>query len=288
MTEFAVAGIQLDVSTADNRYQIKKEIERTCARYPWVQMIVVGELATFGSDPAHAEPFPGETEAFYARIARDCGVWLIPGSIFERDGESVYNTSSVLDPEGRVVGRYRKLFPFRPYEKNVTAGTDTLVFDIPGVGRAGLCICYDQWFPEVIRNLVWQGAEFILCPTMTNTIDRDQELCLARANAIANQCYLVSVNVTGSLGNGRSIVAGPEGEVLYVAGETAETLPLVLDLAHLRRVRERGTQGLGQVLKSFRDSEMTFPVYEPGARATGALTELGELAMYERNKDGTQ
>ena len=90
-------------------------------------------------------------------------------------------------------------------------GDTFTVFDIPGVGRFGLIICFDAWFPEVTRTLAWMGAEVILQPTLTKTIDREQELVLARANAIVNQVYVVSPNYGGLFGTGRSVIVDPEG-----------------------------------------------------------------------------
>ncbi len=276
MSHFAIAGLQLEISGKDNRYLIQKEIEKTLRLFPWVQMVVLGELATFGADKSFAQELPGEIENFYCRIARDLGIWLIPGSVYEKHGDEIYNTALVIEPQGTVVGRYRKMFPFCPYEEDVSAGRDFLVFDVPDVGRFGLNICYDQWFPETIRQMAWMGAEVMICPTMTNTTDRDLELCLARANAISNQCYVFNVNVAGSLGNGQSTVVSPEGKVVHQAGDIHENFPLELDLGMVRRVRERGVQGLGQPLKSFRDARMEFPVYN-GSEPDGAMAALGQL-----------
>ncbi len=286
MSQFAIAGLQLELSGKDNRYLIEKAVRQLHTRYPWVQMVVLGELATYGADPATAQALPGEAETFYSALARDTGLWLIPGSVYERDEELVYNTALVFNPQGETVGRYRKLFPFLPYEKGVTAGADFLVFDVPAVGRFGLSICYDQWFPETTRQLAWLGAEVVLCPTMTNTIDRELELCLARANAISNQCYFFNINVAGPLGNGRSIIVGPEGEVIHTAGERDEWMPVNVDLAQVRRVRERGVHGLGQTLKSFRDSHVDLPAYPVDTRASAALADLGPLALPRAQADG--
>lgn len=279
MSHFAIAGLQLEVSGKDNRYYIQKEIENTKRRFPWVQMVVIGELATYGADPANARENGSEAEALYCRIARDNDLWLIPGSLFERDGEHIYNSAMAINPAGDVVGRYRKMFPWCPYEKGITPGDEFLVFDVPEVGRFGLSICYDQWFPETSRNLAWLGAEVILCPTMTGTIDRELELCMARANAITNQCYFFNINVAGTLGAGRSIAVGPDGAVLHQAGERTEVMPIEIDLGHVRRVRERGVFGLCQPLKSFRDSTMPFPAYAPGQRDSAALQALGKLEI---------
>ncbi|MBN7796337.1 carbon-nitrogen hydrolase family protein [Parahaliea mediterranea] len=284
MSHFAIAALQLELSGRDNRYLIEKEIRKVRSRFPWVQMVVLGELASYGADTINAQELPGEAEPFYAELARDTGLWLVPGSIYEREELRVYNTALVFNPQGETVGRYRKQFPFCPYEKGVWPGEDFLVFDVPDVGRFGVSICYDQWFPETTRNLAWLGAEVILCPTMTNTVDREQELCLARANAISNQCYFFNINVAGDLGNGRSIIVGPDGQVIHQAGERDEIMPVEVDLGLVRRVRERGVHGLGQPLKSFRDSTVAFPAYAPGARAEGPLAQLGELATPNREE----
>ncbi len=87
--------------------------------------------------------------------------------MYELAGDHVYNTASVIDPAGEVVGRYRKMFPFEPYERGISAGDEFLVFDVPEVGRFGVSICYDTWFPEVPRTLAAMGAEVILRPTLT-------------------------------------------------------------------------------------------------------------------------
>src|SRR3546814_6706229 len=79
-----------------------------------------------------------------------------------------------------------------------------------------------MWFPETTRSLVALGAEVILHPTLTNTIDRDAELAIARASAATNQCYFVDINVAGALGVGRSVVCGPGGEVIHQAGSGRE------------------------------------------------------------------
>src|SRR3546814_4288082 len=96
------------------------------------------------------------------------------------------------------------MFPFAPYERGVAPGSEFVVFDVPGAGRFGVSICYDMWFPETTRSLASLGAEVILHPTLTNTIDRDAELAIARASAATNQCYFVDINVAGALGVGRS------------------------------------------------------------------------------------
>lgn len=288
VSRIAIAGLQLDLPKADNLARIDAEIDLACQRFPWVELILIGELAAFGPNPAHAQPLPGAAELRFVAAARRNGVWLVAGSIFERIGDSIFNTASVINPAGEIVARYRKMFPFFPYEKGVTPGSDFVVFDIPRVGRFGLSICYDMWFPETIRSMAWMGAEVILHPTMTNTIDRDVELSIARANAAMNQCYLIDINVAGDLGVGRSGMYGPGGEIIYQAGSGREILTAELDLESVRSARKRGWHSLTQPLKSFRDSKIVFPPYSQERDGQSHdqspyLNSLGPLVMPARN-----
>ena len=100
------------------------------------------------------------------------------------------------------------MFPWRPYEP-YDPGRPVRGLRHPGVGRIGLAICYDAWFPEVARHLAWMGAEVIVNPVMTTTADRAQEVVLARANAIVNQVYVVSVNTAGPLGTAAASSSTP-------------------------------------------------------------------------------
>jgi len=278
MTTFAIAGIQLDAPVADNLERIGHQVDKTMARFPWVRMIVLGELCVFGPRPSTAQSMPGPAETYLCSLARKHSVWLIPGSMYELANGNIYNTSPVIDPDGEVMARYRKMYPFLPFEKGVTGGAECLVFDVPEVGRFGLSICYDSWFPETTRTLAWLGAEVVLHPTLTNTIDRDLELSISRASAITNQCYFFDINSCGELAYGRSIIVGPEGDVIHQAGDAQEIIPVIVDFARVRRTRRNGLLGMAQPLKSFRDATLDFPPYEKGA-VSATLEDLGELKM---------
>jgi len=282
MSRFSIAALQVAWPVADNRDRLEKETANVLARFPWVQMVVFPELCSFGHGLSLAESMPGPTESRYQALARKHGVWLIPGSLYERAGADIFNTAPIINPDGEVVSRYRKIFPFLPYEKNVKAGTEFVVFDVPDVGRFGVSICYDTWFPETSRALAWKGAEVIISPTKTNTIDRPQELILSQANAIMNQCYIVDVNAAGQLGNGRSIVVGPEGEIIHQSGEVEEQVPFTVDFGRVREVRRSGTLLLGQVLKSFRDAPIEFPCYRGKYQESREMDALGPLTMPEK------
>jgi predicted amidohydrolase len=277
MRSFGIAALQLELQMSDNIPLIEKEIRSVMAAFPWVDMVILGELALYGADPQLAENLPGRAEQRMADLARELGIWLIPGSIYERSGDRIYNTSPVIDPQGEVVVRYRKMFPFLPYEAGVEPGSEFVVFDIPEIGRFGISICYDMWFAETTRALACMGAEVILHPTMTNTVDREAELAIARASAVTNQCYFIDVNVAGDLGVGRSCVYGPGGELVHQAGPRREIMTLELDLDHVKTVRQRGWHRLGQVLKSFRDTKVVFPQYAARSDISAPLQALGPL-----------
>ncbi|MBP5858888.1 carbon-nitrogen hydrolase family protein [Marivibrio halodurans] len=283
MQPFAIAGIQMYVGAhEENITAMGHRLDLAVARFPWVQMVMFSELAPYGPLPHHATDLPGAAEEAFQEMARKHGVWLLPGSMFEKVGDTIYNTASVINPHGEVVGRYRKMFPFRPYEAGIEAGTEFLTFDVPEVGRFGVSICYDIWFPETTRTLSAMGAEVILHPVLTGTIDREIETVIARSSAAMFQSYIFDINGLGAGGCGRSCVVDPSGTVLYQAAGQEEIIPIEIDLAQVRRQRETGLKGLGQTLKSFRDRDVDFAVYDRQRFDGTYLNHLGALEMPAR------
>lgn len=212
-----------------------------------------------------AEPLDGPRMAELARVAVDLGVWLIPGSVPELgDDGKVYNTAVVLNPAGELVAGYRKVFPWRPYEA-WACGHEFVVFDLPGLGRGGLTICYDAWFPEATRSVAWMGAEFVVNVVKTIGADRKQERVLARANAIVNQVFMLSVNAAGPVGAGGSIVSDPEGDVIAdLPGSEQDLITLCIDLDDVTRVREVGTEGFNRMWSQMApdDPRIELPIYD--------------------------
>jgi formamidase len=292
---FGIAGIQMSVVPWDAQKTVDKMadvVKQISLNFPWVDLILFHELVVPGlvqfvssdtPNPWHrnAEPIPGPLTERLCAIAHRSGKWLVPGSMYETEGKSIYNTAIVISPQGEIVAKYRKMFPWLPFESEVTPGDQFCVFDIPKVGRFGLCICYDIWFPEVARNLVWMGAEVILQPTMTPTSDRPLELVLVQANAIFNQCYFISINGIGPYGGGKSILVDPNGRVLQQAGDRETILTEILDLDHVTHAREFGTIGLTQTLKQLRDCGHTFPMYQNGKVEGGSFQSLGAVKFHK-------
>jgi len=204
--------------------------------------VVLAELNAFGGNTDAAVSMPGPTEERFREAAKRHGIWLVPGSMFEASGGHIYNTTPVITPDGEVIARYRKQFPWLPYENAVTPGDQFCVFDVPGISRFGISTCYDMWFPETIRTMAWMGAEVIIHPSLTSTMDRDVETAMIRSHAAMNQCYFFDVNLAGPLGVGN------------------------------------GWQNLGQPLKSFRDCKIEFAPYLEGY-ASEPLQALGPISM---------
>jgi predicted amidohydrolase len=241
---------------------------------PDLDLIVFPEIHLFGDcDTAEdtnawleaaAEPLDGPRMRAVSGVARELGVWLIPGSVAERDDDGrVYNTEVVFNPSGELVASYRKVFPWRPYEA-WSSGHEFVVFDMPGIGRGGLSICYDAWFPESTRSVAWMGAEFVVNVVKTIGADRKQERILAQANAIVNQVFMLSVNAAGPVGYGGSIVSDPEGAVVADLPTTDTGLmTLTIDLDDVTRVRDTGTEGYNRMWSQMSpdDPRIDLPIY---------------------------
>jgi len=277
MKPFTIAGIQMRVSaTHSNLEMMKIKLDICMNLYPSVHMVLFSELCAYGPLTHYAKEFPCEFESEMQKMAKKYGIWLLPGSIFEKEGDKIYNTATVINPDGEIVTRYRKMFPFYPFEVGITPGDSFCTFDVPEVGKFGVSICYDMWFPETIRTLAVMGAEVILHPTMTGTMDREIEHSIAQTNAAVNQCFFFDINGLETGGIGRSTVCGPDGRIMYQAGATEEIMPVEIDMERVKRSRELGVMRLGQPLKSFRDNMSEFSIYQKGTKHQ-YLEDLGPL-----------
>jgi formamidase len=258
MRTFPIAAVQTSPVVADPETTwalYEAQVRAIAATFAEVRLILHPELflAAAGGllDEQRGYPrkaatqVPGPLTERLGALARETRRWLVPGSVYERSGFELYNTTLVVAPDGRLAATYRKCFPWRPFE-TTTPGREFVVVDLDGEARAGLAICYDGAFPETCRQLAWLGAEVVLQPSLTCTRDRDLELVLARANAIFNQLWIVNVNAGGPVGTGQSLIVDPEGMVRQQAGGGDEVLVDVLDLDAVARVRRHGTLGLNR------------------------------------------
>jgi formamidase len=270
-----VAGLQTAGTPNDveaTLAEFERRVRSLAAMLEGLQLVLAPELHLMalppmldeldGTEEERAVEIPGPLTERLGALAKDTGLWLVPGSVYERAAEGVYNTAVVLSPEGELVATYRKCFPWQPYETSLP-GHEVVGFEIEGMGRIGLAICHDGVFPEVFRQLTWDGAEAILQVSLTRTSDREAEIVVARANAIVNQVYLINVNAASPVGNGRSVVVDPEGIVSYEAGAAEEVVTAVVDFDAVALVRERGSFGLNRLLEQLdrHGAELDLPMY---------------------------
>ena len=210
-----------------------------------------------------AEPIPGPSTKLFGELARQFGVVIVT-SLFEKRAPGLYhNTAVVLEKDGSIAGTYRKKhIPDDPayYEKFYFTPGDLGFHPIDtSVGRLGVMVCWDQWYPEAARLMALQGAEILIYPTAigyesSDTPEEQQRQRMAwqtvqRGHAVANGLPVVAVNRVGYEPDpsaqtngiqfwGTSFVAGPQGEILYEASaEEEESIIVELDLSHSEQVR---------------------------------------------------
>lgn len=210
-----------------------------------------------------AEPIPGEATEFYSALARETGCVMVT-SLFEKRAPGLYhNTAVVFEADGSIAGKYRKMhIPDDPayYEKFYFTPGDLGFEPIEtSVGKLGVLVCWDQWYPEAARLMALRGAEILIYPTAIGTESTDtpeeQErqrqawITIQRAHAVANGVPVVSVNRTGYEADpsgatggisfwGSSFVCGPQGEFLHRSPTDAEDVALVdIDMQRSENVR---------------------------------------------------
>ena len=233
-----------------------------------------------------AESIPGPSTEFYSQVARDCGIVLVT-SLFERRATGLYhNTAVVFEKDGSIAGKYRKMhIPDDPayYEKFYFTPGDLGFEPIQtSVGKLGVLVCWDQWYPEAARLMALAGADLLIYPTAigwesTDTPEekarqREAWITVQRGHAVANGLPVVSVNrvghepdpsgaTNGILFWGSSFVAGPQGEFLYQSPSDATDRKVIdVDMQRSENVRrwwpflrDRRIENYGDITKRFRD-----------------------------------
>lgn len=242
-----------------------RDAARRGARLVLLQELHVGRYFCQHENTAFfdwAETIPGPSSEQLSAVARECGV-VVVGSLFERRAPGLYhNTAVVFDKDGSLAGKYRKMhIPDDPgyYEKFYFTPGDLGFEPIDtAVGRLGVLVCWDQWFPEAARLMALAGADLLLYPTAIgwNPPDdesekarqRDAWITIQRAHAVANGLPVLSCNRVGFEPDpsgqtegiqfwGNSFVAGPQGELIASAGEQPDVLVVDVDLGRSEDVR---------------------------------------------------
>ena len=233
-----------------------------------------------------AETIPGPSTDFYGELARELGIVIVT-SLFEKRAPGLYhNTAVVIEKDGSIAGKYRKMhIPDDPayYEKFYFTPGDLGFHPIDtSVGRLGVLVCWDQWYPEAARLMALQGADMLIYPTAIGyeSSDTDEEkqrqreawTTVMRGHAVANGLPVIAVNRVGHEPDpseqtqgiqfwGSSFVAGPQGELLYRACDNDEDCVILsINLDHSENVRrwwpflrDRRIDEYGEITKRFID-----------------------------------
>lgn len=265
-------GIIQQHNTADRKYNIQRLAEGIKAlASEGAELIILQELhnSLYFCQVENvnnfdlAEPIPGPSTDFFGKLAKEYGIVIVT-SLFEKRAAGLYhNTAVVIERDGTIAGKYRKMhIPDDPayYEKFYFTPGDLGFHPIDtSVGRLGVLVCWDQWYPEAARLMALQGAEMLIYPTAIGFESSDDPAeqqrqreawtTVQRGHAVANGLPVVAVNrvghetdpsgMTGGIDFwGSSFVAGPQGELLYRASDTEEERKVIdIDLAHSEQVR---------------------------------------------------
>ncbi len=233
-----------------------------------------------------AETIPGPSTAYFGELAKELGVVLVL-SLFEKRAAGLYhNTAVVLEKDGTIAGKYRKMhIPDDPayYEKFYFTPGDLGFEPIQtSVGKLGVLVCWDQWYPEAARLMAMAGAELLIYPTAIGweSTDTDEEkqrqtnawITVQRGHAVANGLHVLSCNRTGYEADpsgvtngiqfwGNSFIAGPQGEILaQLPNDKEENIVFDIDLQRSEAVRrmwpffrDRRIDAFGDLTKRWRD-----------------------------------
>lgn len=277
---------------ADNRRRLKESVKQ-CAR-EGAELVVLQELHDSlyfcqTEDTTlfdQALPIPGEATDWYSRLASENKVVLVT-SLFEKRAPGLYhNTAVVFDSDGSLAGKYRKMhIPDDPayYEKFYFTPGDIGFQPIDtSVGRLGVLVCWDQWYPEAARLMALAGAQILIYPTAIGWESSDENsekerqldawVTVQRGHAVANGLPLVAVNRTGHEPDpsqqtngitfwGNSFVCGPQGEIIFRAPHSSDWQGVVeVDLSRSEQVRrwwpflrDRRIDAYNDLLKRYRD-----------------------------------
>ena len=240
-----------------------------------------------------AESIPGPSTERYGKLAKELGIVIVT-SLFERRATGLYhNTAVVIEKDGTIAGKYRKMhIPDDPayYEKFYFTPGDLGFHPIStSVGKLGVQVCWDQWYPEGARLMALQGADLLIYPTAigyeSSDTPEEQErqreawMTVQRGHAVANGLSVIAVNRTGHEPDpsgqtngiqfwGSSFVAGPQGEILYQAPKDEETIAVIdIDMQRSENVRrwwpflrDRRIDAFSDLTKRFIDSPLCAPV----------------------------
>lgn len=203
--------------------------------------------------PMFAEYYPGESTQLLSNLARELSVYIVGGSIPEKENGNIYNTSFTFNRDGNLIARHRKIHLFDVNIENginfkesntFTPGKDATIFDTE-FGKIGVAICYDMRFPELIRKMTLKGAKIIIIPAAFNMTTGPAHWHLtSRSRALDNQIYFIGASPARNrkakyIAYGHSLVVDPWGTIIVEAGSSEQILYGNIDLDLINKVRNQ-------------------------------------------------
>lgn len=257
MGNFKIAVCQMEISENKEENLNKAEKMVIEASSNSADLVVLPEMFNCPYDnsffPKFAEGFPGETTDFLSKLAKEQNVYIVGGSIPERDGENIFNTSYIFDRNGKLIGKHRKMHLF---DIDVEGGIKFKESDTLGAGnkatvfetefcKVGVAICYDMRFPELMRLMALKDAEVIIVPAAFNmTTGPAHWHSLAKIRAMDNQLYFVAASPARKLDSsyiayGHSLIVDPWGDIIKEADEKEDIIYSDIDLKRVKEIREQ-------------------------------------------------
>ena len=256
--KIGIIQIKADSNKGNNLDKISKYISELCMDN--VGVVALPEMFNYLGEPETfsraAENIPGETSKFISKIAERKDIFILAGSILEKNSQNKkpYNTSFLIDPSGKIIAKYRKIHLFEINFQNNTnydesdflsPGNELSYNNILGI-KAGMTICYDLRFPEIFRALTSIGCKIIFVPSsFEEETGKSHWETLLRTRAIENQVYIVAPNQTGFTKNtltkkwGHSLIINPWGEILCTIEKGEGCASAVIDIKFLEKVRKK-------------------------------------------------
>ncbi len=257
MDNFKIAVCQMKIleNKEENLAKAEKMIKEASSK--GCDLVVLPEMfnCPYNNEffPKYAEEFPGRTSRFLSRLAESENIYIVGGSIPEKDGGKIYNTSYIFDKTGKLIGKHRKMHLF---DIDVEDGISFKESDTLGPGnrvtvfetefcKVGVAICYDMRFPELMRLMALKDAEIIIVPAAFNmTTGPAHWDSLIKVRALDNQVYFVAASPSRDLDSsyiayGHSLIVDPWGDTVSEAGIEEEIIYGTIDLNRVKKIREQ-------------------------------------------------
>ncbi|XP_056606836.1 omega-amidase NIT2 [Triplophysa dalaica] len=257
MSKFRLAVVQLHVSKIkpDNLGRAQKLVKEAAGQGAKVVVLPECFNSPYGTAffAEYAEKIPGESTQVLSELAKDCGIYLVGGSIPEEDGGKLYNTCSVFGPDGMLLVKHRKIHLFDidvpgkicfQESETLSPGNSLSIFET-SFCKVGVGICYDIRFPELAQIYARKGCQLLVYPGAFNTTTGPAHWeLLQRGRAVDNQVYVVTASpardeTASYVAWGHSSVVNPWGEVITKAGSEEAVVYADIDLQYLSDVRQQ-------------------------------------------------